>query len=239
MPRNNLGRHNINLRISNTLSSKFSTDAKITYINQFIDSKYSTGEGGPVMELFQIPRNVSIADAQNYEVINNVGVPVPAPYPVINPALYQNPYWRVNRSENNEKRDRIMGFLSARYNITDWLHITGRANIDKTADQLEGIAYNGTLGNTGGGSYGTTNINVFQKWFDAILEGSNDLTKDIKIDYRGGAIYQDNAYSAVYNSASGLNVPNKFSLNFATNPSFSQGLLRCRPSLFCTGQCWI
>ncbi|MBK8513352.1 MAG: SusC/RagA family TonB-linked outer membrane protein [Saprospiraceae bacterium] len=223
MPRNNLGRHNINLRISNTLSSKFSTDAKITYINQFIDSKYSTGEGGPVMELFQIPRNVSIADAQNYEVINNVGVPVPAPYPVINPALYQNPYWRVNRSENNEKRDRIMGFLSARYNITDWLHITGRANIDKTADQLEGIAYNGTLGNTGGGSYGTTNINVFQKWFDAILEGSNDLTKDIKIDYRGGAIYQDNAYSAVYNSASGLNVPNKFSLNFATNPSFSQG----------------
>ncbi|MBK7439642.1 MAG: hypothetical protein IPI77_23565 [Saprospiraceae bacterium] len=41
-----------------------------------------------------------------------------------------------------------MGFLSARYNITDWLHITGRANIDKTADQLEGIAYNGTLGNT-------------------------------------------------------------------------------------------
>lgn len=75
MPRNNLGRHNINLRISNTLSSKFSTDAKITYINQFIDSKYSTGEGGPVMELFQIPRNVSIADAQNYEVINNVGVP--------------------------------------------------------------------------------------------------------------------------------------------------------------------
>ena len=50
----------------------------------------------------QIPRNVSLDDAKTYETINNVGVPVRAPYPVINPALYQNPYWIINRTETND-----------------------------------------------------------------------------------------------------------------------------------------
>ena len=74
--RNNLMRHTVNLRITNQISKKFSTDAKITYINQSIDSKPRTGEeNAPVSNIYQIPRNVSIADAQNSEYINNVGIP--------------------------------------------------------------------------------------------------------------------------------------------------------------------
>jgi TonB-linked SusC/RagA family outer membrane protein len=224
MPRNDLMRHNINLRLSNQVSKRFSTDAKVTYINQTIDSKYSTGEGGPVMELYQIPRNVSLDDAKNFEVINeSTGVPQPAPYPVINPALYQNMYWRVNRSENNETRDRIMGFVSAKFDITDWLHLSGRANLDKITDNLESLNYQGTLGQSGaGGGYYTTRIDVTQKWFDVILEGSNRLTNDLKVDYRAGAILQDNQYASVNNNANGLNVTNVFSLNFATTPAMSQ-----------------
>ena len=95
MPRNEMKRHIFNLRLSNQVSSKFSTDAKVTYIIQDVDSRYQTGEAGPLMELFQIPRNVSLSDAKNYETVDDFGVPVPAPYPVINPALYQNPYWRI------------------------------------------------------------------------------------------------------------------------------------------------
>jgi TonB-dependent SusC/RagA subfamily outer membrane receptor len=37
VPRNDLARHTINLRLSNQISSKFSTDAKVTYIAQDID----------------------------------------------------------------------------------------------------------------------------------------------------------------------------------------------------------
>ena len=224
-PRNDLGRHTINLRITNTISKKFSTDAKVTYINQSIDSKYQTGEGGPVMEIYQIPRNVSITDAQVFERINKTtGLPEKTPYPVINPALYENPYWVINRTSLNEKRDRIMGFLSARYNITDWLHITGRGNIDKISDVDEFSVYGGSLyTSSANGSYSSSRNNSFQKWFDVILEGNNDITKDLKLEYRGGAIYYDNQYNGVSNNTNGLNVPNKFSLNFAANPSFSQG----------------
>lgn len=234
-PRNDLGRHTINLRITNTISKKFSTDAKITYINQSIDSKYQTGEGGPVMEIYQIPRNVSITDAQVYERTNKTtGLPEKTPYPVINPALYENPYWVINRTSLNEKRDRVMGFLSARYNITDWLHITGRGNIDKISDLDEFSVYGGSLyTSSANGSYSSSRNNSFQKWFDAILEGNNDITKDLKLEYRGGAIYYDNQYNGVSNNTNGLNVPNKFSLNFASNPSFSQSAVQVQTqSLF-------
>ena len=224
MPRNDLSRHTFNLRISNNITKRLSTDAKITYIAQDIKRKYSTGEGGPVMELYQIPRNVDIADAKNFETINNVGLPTPAPYPVINPALYQNPFWRINRSENNESRARVMGFMLARYQITDWLHITGRANLDKITDNLESFAYQGTLGlSASGGSYGITKIDVTQKWFDVILSGSNKISDLIKVDYRLGAILQDNKYATLGASANGLNIPNTFSLNFATNRNYGQG----------------
>ena len=87
-------------------------------------------------------------------------------------------------------------------------------------DDQERIFYNKTIGLTApGGAFRTTKIDVTQKWFDVILEGNNNITEDLKIDYRVGGILQDNKYARVYNNANGLNVTNVFSLNFATNPN--------------------
>ena len=224
-PRNDLNRHTVTLRLSNNISSRLRTDAKLTYILQNTNSKYETGESAlsPVLSIYQIPRNVSLTDAQHYQDINNVGVPVRAPYPVTNPALYQNPYWIVNNTETNELRNRIMGFLSAQYDITNWLKLSGRANMDKYTDKLERSFHAGTVGISGvGGSYSLSEINVTQYWFDTMLEGKNTLSDDFKIDYRVGAIIQDNQYTGLFNGANGLNVTNKFGLNFASTPVYSQ-----------------
>ncbi|MEP7109057.1 MAG: SusC/RagA family TonB-linked outer membrane protein [Ferruginibacter sp.] len=226
MPKNDLERHTFNLRISNQVSKRFSTDAKVTYILQDIKSKYPNGESlSPIMDLYLMPRNVSLSDIKHFEDINNVGVPVPARFPSTNLALWENPMWIVNRTQNNEKRDRVMGFVSAKFDITNWLHITGRANLDKINDRLDGIRYQGTLGvsASGGGSYSRTLINVTQKWLDVMVDGTNKLTKDLKIDYRVGAILKDNKWDQLNNGESGLFVTNFFSLNFARDPNSSQG----------------
>jgi TonB-linked SusC/RagA family outer membrane protein len=228
-PKNDLTRHTFNLRVSNQIGKRFKTDGKITYIAQNIDNRYETGESalGLPITIGQIPRNVSLADAKNYEVINNLGVPVRAPYPVINPALYQNPYWIINRTETNNVRDRVMGFITAQFDITDWLHLSGRANLDKIIDHQERKFSNGTVGVSGvGGAYNRTEWTVTQKWFDASLDGSNKITDDLKIDYRVGAILQDNQWEELYNSANGLNVTNVFSLNFATTRAYSEDASR-------------
>ena len=54
-----------------------------------------------------------------------------------------------------------------------------------------------------------------------MVEGNNNITKDLKVNYRVGAIYQDAVYNNTSSNANGLNVTNKFSMNFAAAPSVS------------------
>lgn len=222
IPENELKRHTINLRITNQIGSRFSTDAKITYINQNIYNRPRTGEeNAPVSDIYQIPRNVSTADAENYEYLNNLGIPTPTPWPSTLSSIYQNPYWIINRTAINETRDRVIGFLTAKFKITDWLSITGRATLDRTQDRGESKVSLGTiLWSKSGGDYSKNNILTSVRWYDVMVEGSNKITSDLKIDYRAGVIYQDSKYDFNGSYANGLNVTNKFSLNFAAAPSF-------------------
>ena len=222
--KNDLMRHTINLRLTNQFGKWFSTDAKVTYIRQSIDNKPRAGEqNAPVINIYQIPRNVSIATAQNFETINNVGIPEAVRWPSTLSSIYQNPYWLINRTGINEKRDRLTGFITAKLKITDWLSLQGRANLDKVFDHTETIYSQGTLlwARQLGGYYANNDMVTTKQWYDVMLEGSNNITSDLKIDYRAGAIFQDNKYNALSTVASGLNVTNKFSLNFATNPAIS------------------
>src|SRR5262249_280459 len=142
-------------------------------------------ENAPAIDIYQIPRNVPTSDAEQYEIINNVGVPEPTPWPSTLSSIYQNPYWLINRTAINQTRDRVIGFLSANVKITPWLHLSGRVNIDRTLENGEEKYSQGTiLWSTAGGSYSTYNLLITEKWLDAMLEGNNDITHDLKITYR-------------------------------------------------------
>jgi TonB-linked SusC/RagA family outer membrane protein len=221
IPFNDLARHNVNLRINNQIGSRFSTDAKVTYVRQDIKDRPRTGEeNSPTIDIYQIPRNISTDDAKQYEFYNNIGLPTPTAFPLTLSSIYQNPYWMINRTHINQTRDRIIGFLSAKFKITDWLSVSGRVNLDKTMDNDENqISQGTTLWGKSGGDYQKQNIYITEKWFDAMVEGVNSITKDLKINYRVGAIYQDSKFDATYSAANGLNIANKFSMNFAKSPS--------------------
>ncbi len=227
IPRNTLLSHTIDLRITNQISKRFSTDAKVTYINEQIKNKPRTGEeNAPVIDIFSIPRNMPLSDAKQYQFINNVGVPSAyANYPSTNTGIYQDPYWMIYNTALNQTRNRVMGFLSAKYMITNWLSFTGRVNVDKTFDDLTSqYDQSTTLWAHTGGYYQQQNIVTTQKWLDGIFEGNNTITDNLKINYHAGVIYQDSKSDQLTNTADGLNVTNKFSLNYASNPSiFSYG----------------
>jgi TonB-linked SusC/RagA family outer membrane protein len=221
LDRNNLSRNNINLRISNDFSSKFSTDAKVTYVNQEIVNRARTGENNaPVINVYNLPRSLSTAEASDYEKTNNVGISEPTPFSSTLSSIYQNPYWTLNKMGTNESRDRVIGFISAKYKINSWLTLSGKANLDKTLDRGENYVALGTiLWAKTGGDYAKGNITKTDRWFDAILEGNNDITKDLKVNYRVGTIFQDSQFDANFSYANGMNVTNKYSLNFAVAPS--------------------
>lgn len=223
IPKNDLNRHTVNLRITNQISKRFSTDGKITYIAQDIKNRPRTGEeNAPVINIYNIARNISTSQAKQYEFTNSIGIPTPTSFPSTLSSIYQNPYWVINRTAINETRDRVIGFLSGKYKITDWLNISGRANLDRTFDRGESQYSQGTvLWQASGGNYAKNSIVITEKWFDAMLDGNNTITKDLKINYRVGGIFQDSRFDANYQSAGGLNITNKFSLNYAKAPSVS------------------
>ena len=223
VPGNNLKRNTVTLRLSSQVSKRFSVDGKVTYLSQQIDDRPRTGEeNAPTIDIYQISRNIPTSDAKQSETTDNLGNPTPTPWPSTLSSIYQNPYWLINRTHINEDRDRVMGFVSAKYKLTDWLSISGKANLDKTFDNGENQISQGTiLWGAPGGNYYKSNILTTAKWFDGMLEGNNSITSDLKINYRVGAIYQDSKYDATYSSANGLNITNKFSMNFAKTPNVS------------------
>ncbi|NLU90467.1 SusC/RagA family TonB-linked outer membrane protein [Chitinophaga sp. Ak27] len=223
VPENNLMRHIVNLRITNQITPRLSTDAKITYINQRINNLPRNGEeNAPVIDLYQIPRNVSLATAKNYQKIGDQGTPVATPWPATLGSIYQNPYWMIYNTSINAYRDRIMGFLSMKYSLTDWLSVTGRANLDKMNDQLDQSYMEGTVLRAGlgtGGDYFLSNINTTQQWYDVIFEGKNRIAKDLEVNYYAGGIFRDISNKNNSIQATGLRVPNRFSTAFAKAPS--------------------
>jgi len=222
---NDLNRHTFNYRITDQISSKFSTDAKVTYIAQNINGKPRTGEeNAPVLDDYEMPRSISNSEAKNYQSINNVGIAVPTNWPSTLSSIYQNPYWMINNSSIGETRERVIGFAALKYQVTPWISLRGSANLDRTADELTQKYQQGTLlwNTNAGGSFSITDLTNTNKWFDLIAEGHNNIGKDFKIGYHVGTIYEDVIYDEKVASTNGLNVTNKFSLNFATNPATTQ-----------------
>ncbi len=222
VPENDLHRHTVNLRIANQISKRFSTDAKVTFIAQDIRNKPRTGEeNSPVFDVYQTPRNVSIADIKQFESPNSFGIPAPTAWPSTLNSIYQNPYWMLNRTAINQTRNRVMGFLSAKYELTRWLNVQARANLDTYFDKNEETYSQGTIlwANQAGGFFSRENASFTQKWFDVILSGKNKIGDLFNVDYRVGAILQDNKYQSTGATANGLNIPNKFNLAFGTNQS--------------------
>lgn len=225
IPNNNLVSHIVNLRITNQISKRISTDAKVTYHKRDIKASPRAGEANtPVMDIYQIPRSLSTQAAEHYQDINNIGVPVPAAWPSTVSGVYANPYWVVNNDRLDKARNSIIGFLKTKYRVLDWLSISASANIDAFNETQEQKTYQGTISWAWnpGGYYSVENINYMQKWFDVMLEGNNRITKDLNINYHAGAIYKDNKYESAIGIADGLNVTNKFSMNLATTPVSQQ-----------------
>lgn len=225
IPNNDLLRNTLNVRLSNQVTKRFSTDLKVTYFTQSVKNRPRNGEGNtPVLDIYQIARNVPTATAEKYEVTDDLGIPAPAPWPATLRPIYGNPYWVVNKDDLDERRDQVLGFVTAKYEFTPWLNVTGRANLDRSYTKAERKTWQRTLlwATNPGGYYSELNSTTTQKWFDVIVSGENSIKDNFRVNYNLGAIYQNSEFEQTVGVANGLNVANKFSLNFASKPVITQ-----------------
>ena len=221
VPGNTLDRNTINLRISTNLSKKFSTDAKVTYVNQILNNKLRSGEeSSEVMNLYKTPRSIRIEDMQNYE--SEAGVPTYW----TSSSIYMNPYWTINRTSADEERTRTTGLLSATYQINDDIKVLARVSLDQYTDKGENTFYNNTLLFAWlGGTYQKSFRQVQERNSELLLIGNKKLNNKVKLSYTFGVADVARKSDFTQTSANGLLVPNKFDLGFARNLAVGTGFI--------------
>ncbi len=221
VPGNSLDRNTINLRISTNLSKKFSTDAKVTYVNQILNNKLRSGEeSSEVMNLYKTPRSIRIEDMQNYE--SEAGVPTYW----TSSSIYMNPYWTINRTSADEERTRTTGLVSATYQINDDIKVLARVSLDQYTDKGENTFYNNTLLFAWlGGTYQKSFRQVQERNSELLLIGNKKLNNKVKLSYTFGVADVARKSDFTQTSANGLLVPNKFDLGFARNLAVGTGFI--------------
>ncbi|WP_266363980.1 SusC/RagA family TonB-linked outer membrane protein [Tellurirhabdus rosea] len=222
IPNNDLTRHTLNLRVSNQISKRFSTDARITYVNQLIDNKIKVGEeSGIVMNVYKIPRSVDLAKYEQFEDAQG------NPTYWTTSSIYMNPYWTLNRTLNNELRNRISALAVARYELADWLTLQGRVSYDRYDDRSTFKYYDKTLlFAQAGGSYQVATSQNIERNMDLLLLGNKKFGDSFALNFTLGGSLNDRSYVYTATNANGLLVPNKFDLSFANNLSVGTELVQ-------------
>jgi TonB-linked SusC/RagA family outer membrane protein len=221
VPGNTLDRNTINLRISANLSKKFSTDAKVTYVNQMLNNKLRSGEeSSEVMNLYKTPRSIRNKDMQNYQ--SEAGVPTYW----TSSSVYMNPYWTINRTSADEERTRTTSLVSATYHINDDMKILARVSLDQYTDRGENTFYDNTLLFAWlGGTFQKYFRQVKERNSELLLIGNKKINSKVKLSYSFGIADVARQSDFTQTSANGLLVPNKFDLGFARNLAVGTGFV--------------
>lgn len=211
IPNNDLTRHTLNLRVSNQIGKRLSTEGKITYMFQNIDNKIKVGEeSGIVMNIYKIPRSIDLESIKTFETPDGV------PTYWTSSSIYMNPYWTINRTINAEKRNRLTFLALANYKLTDWLTLTGRVSVDRFFDRNLRSFYNRTLLFAGnGGTFTAFDTQNLEQNIDLFANGNNAFGNNIKLGYTVGAQFSKRFNQTIGATANGLQIPNKFDLGFA------------------------
>ncbi|WP_044240877.1 SusC/RagA family TonB-linked outer membrane protein [Flexithrix dorotheae] len=213
---NELESHNLNVRVNTTLSDKLTLDSRVNYIREVLDNQLATGENfaNPIRHAFRIPRNVTTADASIFSFINDDGIERQHFWKP-NDNGGANPYWTINRNLNNTLRERVIGLISLKYDITEDLSILGRSAIDRNNYSRSDKLYNDSYVIADFGNYTTTQGYGFEWNSDFLLNYNKEFGTDFSIDASFGGNIRRSESRQVNTNNGQLNVPNLFALSNA------------------------
>ena len=205
-PNNKLDKYNFTVRnTSQLLNNKLTLDVSANYIQQNTFNRPVVGfYYNPLVTAYLFPRGVDFTPYKTYETPD----PARGDLPVQNwPAAYYlsdigtaNPYWLVNRDNTVENQSRILGTVSAKYQITDWLSLQGRGKVDRTNDVINQDFYATSPPVLVGpkGAYRYIPTDVTQTYGDLILS-VNKKFSDFTLTANLGGVIQNN-------QSNGLNI---------------------------------
>ena len=220
LPNNAYNRYNFSIRnTSKFCDNKLSLDLGAQYIIQ--NNKNMVGSGqyfNPLVSLYLFPRGENFQEVQMYERYSEARNIMTQYWPeaIFGTALdMQNPYWIMNRMQNRLSKRRYMFNASLKWDITDWVNVTGRVRVDNSDQDSFEEYYASTRGTFTEGSskgyYGHTKQNDRSVYADVLASINKNFWDDkISLNANIGASINDMQEDAMYVKGGLAQITNKF-----------------------------
>lgn len=218
---NKLMKHNFNFRENAQLfNNKFTIDANVNLLNQKIDN--ATTPGGfymnPLVGLYTFPRGADFSTYKNnfekYDITRNIYT---QNWYDLHNDKNQNPYWLLNRTGNENIRNRAMANVTLKWKFSDHLNIQARGNGDVISDNFNQHYNAGTNTNIAGtnGRYVTYSGSEINTYADVLLNYNNKFN-DFALTFNVGSSILHNEVKSTrldsHPSSFGLFFANQFSV---------------------------
>lgn len=180
IPGSTYDRQTFNFRGQAKINDRLSLDTKVNYIHHTgVNRPQAGASASNVMgALIQVARHIDLDDLRNYK--NPDGTPR------MYTTRIENPYWTVNEVVNEDERDRIIGLVSLKYDMNDWLSIQARTGTDfYTDERFERRAVGSRSASTGFVSNYTWHVKENNS--DILLMTKKDFSKNLTGSLNVGA----------------------------------------------------
>ena len=178
VPNNTLVRDNVAVNLNANLSKRFTVLTNVKYIREKNKNRprVSDSPGSANYTLWTLPTSLSVATLKESKYNANGSEKVWS-----NNQYVQNPYFAVEDYKEADTKDRFIGVVEPRFNITDWLFIKGRAGFDKFTRRENDITPTGT-GYQLGGSYNSNLRDFRESNLDLMLGFDKKITGKIAVN---------------------------------------------------------
>lgn len=203
VPNAKMRRDNISLSINQNATKNISITANVDYINEEVDNRY-------VLES-------NSANSVGTILFVNSNMPTSALSPGYDPVTFAekllgtdrnatNPYYALNQISNKSQKDRFIAAVNARWNITDWLFLQGKAGQDYYSLQFNKIVPEGT-GYRPNGQIDQINSLSYERNFEGMLGLNKALNQDFNLTVNLGGNMMSRHSSGTNISGAGIITP--------------------------------
>lgn len=257
MPNSAYDRYNFTVRnTTKFLEDKFTLDVNFNFIKQ--DDKNLTAQGqyfNPLVPLYLFPRGENFDAVRVFEIYDPIRKIYKQNWGYGDDYKMQNPYWVAHRMNRTSDKKRYMGNASLKYQVLEWLDVTGRVRADVANTLFEDKRYASTLGlfaHSEHGYYSYTKsedralyadvmANINKRWGDYSLSAnlglSRSSTHSDNRGFKGGLRAPSNFFTPNqidYANATSANAPIYSEVDHLTNSAFVSAELGYRSMIYMT-----
>ncbi len=215
MPNSKLTKNTFTLNATHKLAKNLTVSANANFVHQKTLGRNGTGYLGNILTSFRQwwEMNVDLKELKSLykltgrNVTWNMSDPVNGNY---KPIYWNNYYWERDHNYENDSRDHLFGNVQFKWNINDYLSVTGRATLNTYSQLQEEHLGVGTTAvpfgiglNYVGSGYSRENINFMETNYNLMVNFTKNLTSKLSLTALvGGNIRRDHRNS-IYASTNG------------------------------------